>query len=132
MFGEICPFGKVIFCVMADDSGRSARYGHGELALSDAGDHEQENDLQVDDGEERHGQHEVHGVRGEEHQVVHGFEKVEKDVLWRSGQGENGALNVAWCPNWICRNGWMFFCGYGMRIFLIWCESDGCCRRLVE
>ena len=26
----------------------------------------------------------------------------------------------------------MFFCGYGIGISLIWCESDGWCLRLVE
>ena len=132
MFGEICPFVKEIFCVMTDESWRSARYGHGKLALVDVGGHGLENDLEVDDGEEKHGQFQVHSVLGGEHQVVHEFEEVEKDVLWMSGHGENGVLNVAWCPNGICRNGWMFFCGYEMGISLIWCENDGCCRRLVE
>ena len=132
VFGEICPCVKVIFCVMVEEAWRSAKYGPGKLALTDVGDHGLENDLEVDDGVEKHGQLQVHSVLGGEHQVVNEFEEVEKDVLWMSGHGENGVLNVAWCPNGICRNGWMFFCGYEMGISLIWCENDGWCRRLVE
>ena len=120
-FCEICPFVRVIFCRKADESWMSARYGHGKLAPTDAGDHGLENGLEVGDGEEKHGELQGNGVLGEEHQVVHGFEEVENDV-W----------NEAWCPSGICRNGWMFFCGYEMGISLIWCESDGWCLHLVE
>ena len=94
-----------------------------------------ENDLGADGCVESHDQHDVRGVHGEEHLFVHGFEKVQKAVLcqlWMSGHCGSGVWNVTWCPNWICRYGWMFFCGYVMRISLMWCESDGCCRRLVE
>ena len=122
----------VIFCMKAGESSKSAKYGHGKFALMDVGDRGLENDLEVGDGEEKHGQLQVHGVLGEEHHVVHGFEEVEKDVLWMSGHGENDVWSVAWCPSGICRNGWMFFCGYEMGISLIWCESDGWCLRLVE
>ena len=131
-FCEICPFVRVIFCRKADGSWMSARYGRGKLALTDAGDHGLENGLEVVDGEGKHGELQGHGVLGEEHQVVHGFEEVEEDVLWTSGHGENDVWNVAWCPSGICRNEWRFFCGYEMWISLIWCESDGWCLRLVE
>ena len=131
-FGEISPLVRVIFCKKADGSWMSARYGHGKSVLTDAGDHGLENGLEVGDGEENHGALQGHGVLGEELQVVHGYEEVEKGVLWTSGRGENDVWSVAWFPGEICRNGWRFFCGYEMRISLIWCESDGWCHRVVE
>ena len=62
----------------------SARHGHGKLVLTDAGDHGLENGLEVDDGEENHGALQGPGVLGEELLVVHGYVKVEKNVLWTS------------------------------------------------
>ena len=104
-FGEISPLVRVIFCKKADGSWMSARYGHGKSVLTDAGDHGLENGLEVGDGEENHGALQGHGVLGEELQVVHGYEEVEKGVLWTSGHGENDVWSVAWCPGEICRNG---------------------------
>ena len=81
-----------------------------------------ENDPGADGCAESHDRHDVHGVHGEEHLFVHGFEKVQKAVwcqLWMSGHCESGVWSVTWCPNWICRYGWRFFCGYVMRISLM-------------
>ena len=76
--GEICPFVRLIFCKKTDGSWMSARYGHGKLVLTDAGDHGLENGLGLDDGEENHGALQGPGVLGEELQVGHGYVEVEK------------------------------------------------------
>ena len=131
-FGEICPFVRVIFCKKADGSWMSARYGHGKLVLTDAGDHGLENGLGLDDGEENHGALQGPGVLGEELQGVHGYVEVGKSVLWTSGHDENDVGSVAWCPCEICRNGWRFFCEYERRISWIWCENDSWCDHVVE
>ena len=134
VFGGICQFGRVIFCVMTGELWMSAKYGHEERVLNEVHDRGLENELGADGCVDSHDQHDVRGGHGEELLVVHGFEKVLKAVLcqvWMSGHGGSGVWNVTWCPNWICRYGWMFFCGYVMRISLMWCENDGYCRRLV-
>ena len=123
-FGEICPFVRVIFCRTMDGSWMSARYGHGKLVLTDAGDRGLENDLELGDGVENPVV--LHGpdARGEELLVVHGCVEVEKSVLWTSGRDENDVGSVTWCPCEISRNGWRFVCEYGMRISWIWCAND--------
>ena len=104
-FGGICPFVRVIFGEKMDGSWMSARYGHGKLVLTDAGDHGLKNDLELDDGVENHGALHGPGVLGEELLVVHGCVEVEKSVLWTSGRDENDVGSVAWCPCEISRNG---------------------------
>ena len=104
-FGEICPFVRGIFCRTMDGSWMSARYGHGNLVLTDAGDRGFDNDLERGDGVENPGV--LHGPdsHGEELLVVHGCVEVEKSVLCTSGRDENDVGSVTWCPCAMSRNG---------------------------
>ena len=57
----------------------------------------QEHDLVGCSGEENHGQHDVHGVHGEEQISVHGLEKAWKSCVkrpWMSGCCEIGVWSV--------------------------------------